>query len=110
MLLGIAVSLASVALGWGSRRANDASLALRCRWAIRLALGYGGLLLSALLISLGRFAWAAWVDASSTADERALLLGVCLASALNLVLGFLFFGMAPTLVAFMVARRLKTDA
>jgi hypothetical protein len=107
VLLGLAVLVGSVLLARGSRRASEASLELRCRWAIRLALGYGAVLLLAVLVPLCRFAWACWVATSSSTEERTLLLGVCLASALNLVLGFLIFGMAPTLVAFMVARRLE---
>jgi hypothetical protein len=107
VLLGLAVSVAAVFLGRGSRAASTASLERRCRWAIRLALGYGAALLLAVLIPLGRFAWATWIDAAASAEERTLLLGVCLAAALNLVLGFLIFGLAPTMVAFMVARRLE---
>jgi hypothetical protein len=106
VLLGLAVSVAAVFLARGSRSASASSLERRCRWAIRLALGYGGVLLVAVLVPLGRFAWATW-GAGASAEERTLLLGVCLAAALNLVLGFLIFGMAPTMVAFMVARRLE---
>jgi Kef-type K+ transport system membrane component KefB len=107
VLLGLGVLVASILLGRGSRTASEASLERRCRWAIRLALGYGAVLLLALLVPLGRFAWAAWGDTSSSMEERTLLLSVCLASAMNLVLGFLIFGLAPTMVAFMVARRLE---
>lgn len=107
VLLGLAVSVASILVGRGVRTASEASLERRCRWAIRLALGYGAVLLIALLIPLGRFAWATWVDGSSTLEQRTLLLGVCLAAALNLVLGFLIFGLIPTGVAFMAARRIK---
>jgi hypothetical protein len=107
VLLGLAVSLAAVGLARGSRAASAESLERRVRWAIRLALGYGAVLLLALLVPLGRFAWASWGEAAASTEERTLLLGVCLAAALNLVLGFLIFGMAPTLVAFMVARRLE---
>ena len=107
VLLGLAVLVASILLGRGARTASPASLERRCRWAIRLALGYGAVLLVAVLVPLGRFAWASWVDTATSVEERTLLLGVCLASAMNLVLGFLIFGMAPTLVAFMVARRLE---
>jgi hypothetical protein len=107
VLLGFAVSVASVLLARGSRSASAPSLERRCRWAIRLALGYGAVLLLAVLVPLGRFAWANWMDASASDEQRTLLLGVCLAAAMNLVLGFLLFGMAPTMVAFMVARRLE---
>jgi hypothetical protein len=107
VLSGLVVLVASVLLGRGSRTASEASLERRCRWAIRLALGYGAALLVAVLVPLGRFAWASWIDSSSSTEQRTLLLGVCLASAVNLVLGFLIFGMAPTMVAFMVARRLE---
>lgn len=106
MLLGVVVSAAAVFLGRGVRSASEASLMRRCRWAIRLALGYALVLFIAVLVPLGRFAWATWFDASATADERTLLLGLSLAAGLNLVLGFLIFGLAPTMVAFMVARRL----
>lgn len=105
VLLGLAVSLAAVLLARGSRSASAASLERRCRWAIRLALGYFAALLLAVLVPLGRFAWATWVETAVSAEERTLLLGVCLAAALNLVLGFLIFGLTPTMVAFMVARR-----
>lgn len=107
VLLGLAVTLASVLLGRGSRAASGASLERRCRWAIRLALGYGAVLLAAVLVPLARYAWATWGSAPASMEQRTLLLGVCLAAAMNLVLGFLFFGMAPTMVAFMVARRLE---
>lgn len=107
VLLGLAVSVAAIALGRGSRAASAASLERRCRWAIRLALGYAGVLFLAVLVPLGRFAWATWVDPSASDEERTLLLGVSLAAGLNLVLGFLIFGLAPTTVAFMVARRLE---
>jgi hypothetical protein len=107
VLLGVVVSAVAVLLARGSRAASAASLERRCRWAIRLALGYGAVLLLGVLVPLGRFAWATWVDTGAGAEERTLLLGACLAAALNLVLGFLIFGMAPTMVAFMVARRLE---
>lgn len=108
--LGVLVTVASILLGRGSRRASEASLERRCRWAIRLAFGYGAVLLLGVLIPLGRFAYASWLDASATMEQRVRLLEQSLAASMTLVLGFLFFGMAPTLVAFMVARRLKTDA
>ena len=108
--LGIAVSVASILLGRGARRADDASLERRCRWAIRLGLGYAAVLALAVLVPLVRFAWASWFDASATYEQRALLLQSALGAGLNLVLGFLFFGLAPTLVAFMVARRMKVNA
>jgi hypothetical protein len=107
VLVGLAVLVASVLLGRGSRSASATSLERRCRWAIRLALGYGALLSIAVLVPLARFAWASWVSSASSPEERTLLLGQCLAAALNLVLGFLIFGMAPTLVAFMLARRVE---
>lgn len=109
MLLGVAVTVASIFLGRGARAASEASLERRCRWAIRLALGYAAALALGVLVPFARFAWASWVDAGATLEQRALLLGVCLASVVNLVLGFLIFGTAPTLVAFMVARRLKPE-
>jgi hypothetical protein len=108
--LGVLVTVASIFLGRGSRSASQASLEQRCRWAIRLAFGYGAALLLGVLIPLGRFAYASWLDASATMEQRVRLLEQSLAAAMTLVFGFLFFGMAPTLVAFMVARRLKTDA
>lgn len=109
VLLGLAVNAACVLIGRGVRTASEASLERRCRWAIRLTLGYGAILLLALLVPVGRFAWASWFEPSSTTDERTLLLGVCLAAALNLVLGFLIFGLLPTGIAFRVARRIKTE-
>jgi hypothetical protein len=108
--LGLLVTVASILLGRGSRTASVASLERRCRWLIRLAFGYGAVLLLGVLIPLARFAYATWFDASATTEQRVGFLELSLAAALNLVLGFLFFGMAPTLVAFMVARRMKTDA
>lgn len=110
VVLGVLVSLASVLLGRGSRTASQASLDRRCRWAIRLALGYAAALAIGVLIPLARLAHATWLDAASTPEQRVRWLELSLAASLNLVLGFLFFGMAPTMVAFMVARRLKTDA
>jgi hypothetical protein len=104
--LGLAVTVASLLLGRGGRTASEASLERRVRWAIRLALGYAAVLLLAVLIPLGRFAWATWVEPSGP-EQRALLLAVCLASAFNLVLGFLTFGMAPAMIAFRFARRLE---
>lgn len=104
MALGLVVTLAAVGLGFRARRAGEASLRRRYRWAVRLALGYAALLFGSLLVAGARFGWA--LAAGASAEERALLLGMCIASAFNLVLGFLIFGMAPTLVAFMVARRL----
>jgi hypothetical protein len=104
--LGIAVTVASILLGRGGGSASEASLERRCRWAIRLALGYAAVLALAVLVPLARFAWASWFDPNATEEQRTLLLGVCLASALNLVLGFLLFGMAPAAVAFRFARRL----
>jgi hypothetical protein len=105
--LGLAVTVASLLLGRGGRTASEASLERRVRWAIRLALGYAAVLLLAVLIPLGRFAWATWFEPSAPPEQRALLLAVCLASALNLVLGFLIFGMAPAMIAFRFARRLE---
>jgi hypothetical protein len=105
--LGLAVTVASVFLGRGGRTASEASLERRVRWAIRLALGYAAVLLLAVLIPLGRFAWASWFEPNASPEQRALLLAVCLASAFNLVLGFLIFGMAPAAIAFRFARRLE---
>lgn len=104
MALGVGVTLASVALGFRARQAAEASLRRRYRWAVRLALGYAAVLFAGVVMAGAKFAWAAWVGGASAAD-RAVLLGACLAAGLNLVLGFLLFGMAPTLVAFMVSRR-----
>ena len=110
MLLGVAVGVAAVFLGRGSRKASEAALARRCRWAIRLALGYAGVLLAAVLVPLARLAWATWLDSSATPEDRTLLLGMCLAAGVNLVLGFLIFGIVPSGVAFMLARRLGPRA
>ena len=109
VVLGLLVTVVSILLGRGSRTASEASLERRCRWAIRLALGYAAALLVGVLIPLARFAYASWFDASATPEQLVGWLELSLASALNLVLGFLFFGMTPTAVAFMVARRMKTD-
>jgi uncharacterized membrane protein len=108
LVLGGIVSLVTVALARGARRASESEVERRYRWAIRLTLGYGGLLLLGLLLALARFGWASLHAAS--VEERTVLLGVCLASAFNLVLGLLAFGTAPTLVAFMLARLMKTES
>ncbi len=106
VLVGVGVTLASIALGYRARQAELLSLRLRYRWAIRLALGYAGLLFAGVAAAAVRFAWAVgWGHASP--EEKASLLAVTLASAFNLVVGFLLFGMAPTLVAFMLARRVE---
>jgi len=104
--VGAAVTLVSVALGYRARQAELASLRSRYRWSIRLALGYGGLLFANFLVAALRFAWAFRADDSVT-ETKAFLLGVCISAAFNFVLGFLLFGMAPTLVAFMLARRVE---
>jgi hypothetical protein len=106
VVLGIAVSLAALALSRGVRGASPAVLERRCRWAIRLTLGFGAVLLIGVLVPLARFAWAL-ADAGSSEEQRTLMLGVCIAAALNLVLGFLAFGTLPTGVAFMLARRMQ---
>lgn len=106
MLVGVGVTLASVALGYRARQADVASLRLRYRWAIRLALGYASLLFVGAAAAALRFAWAA-AAAHTSPEEKARLLALCLAAALNFVVGFLFFGMAPTLIAFMLARRVE---
>lgn len=105
VVLGLAVTIAAIGIGFRARQAGEASLRTRYRWAVRLALGYAAVLFGSLLVAAVRFAWAVAAGAASE-RERAELLGVCIASAFNFVLGFLIFGMAPTLVAFMVARRL----
>ena len=110
VLLGVAVGVVSLFLGRGRRKASEAVLARRCRWAIWLTLGYAGVLLAAVLIPLARLAWATWLDPSATQEERTLLLGGCLAAGVNLVLGFLIFGIVPSGVAFMLARRLEPRA
>jgi len=106
VVLGVGVSLAAIALGRGVRGASALSLERRQRWAIRLALGFAAVLLLGVLVPLAKFAWAS-ASSTSTAEDRTLLLGVCLASAFNLVLGFLAFGTLPTMVAFRVTRRLQ---
>jgi hypothetical protein len=106
VFFGVGVTLASVALGYRARQLELSSLRLRYRWAIRLALGYAGLLFVGAAAAAARFAWAAASEHTSP-DEKAHLLALCLAAALNFVVGFLFFGMAPTLVAFMLARRVE---
>jgi len=106
VLLGIAVGVASIFLGRGSRSASEAVLVRRCRWAIWLALGYAGVLLAAVLVPLARLAWSYGFEPNATAEERAILLGMCLGAGLNMVLGFLLFGMVPAGVAFRLARRI----
>lgn len=106
VLVGLAVTLASVGLGYRARQAELESLRVRYRWAVRLALGYAGVLFVGVAVSGLRFAVAA-ASGDALPEHKALLLGACLAAALNLVLGFLIFGMAPTLVAFMLARRVE---
>jgi hypothetical protein len=106
VLLGVAVSVASLWLGRGRRSASEATLLRRCRWAIRLALGYAGVLLVAVLVPLARLAWSYAVEPAAGAEERAVLLGLSLGAAVNMVLGFLIFGTVPSGVAFMLARRL----
>lgn len=104
MALGVGVTLTAVLLSIGYRRADEPSLRRRYRWAVRLALGYAAVLFACVLVPSARFAWAHFV-VQAPAEERARLLGLAMAAGLNLVLGFLLFGMAPTLVAFMLARR-----
>ena len=106
LVLGLGVTLVSVALGYRARQVELASLRRRYRWAVRLALGYAGILFGNFVLAGVRFGWAATATQSSP-DIKAFLLGACLAAAMNLVLGFLLFGMAPTLVAFMLARRVE---
>lgn len=107
VLLGIAINTVSLALVRGSRTASALSLERRCRWAIRLTLGYTAVLLLAVLVPLGRFAWAHWLDDAASVEWRTELLGASIGSAFNLVLGVLIFGLVPTGVAFMFARRLE---
>jgi hypothetical protein len=106
VLVGLGVTLASVAIGYRARQAELSSLRARYRWAVRLALGYAGLLFVGVAVSALRFAMAAASD-DAVPEQKTVLLAACLAAALNLVLGFLLFGMAPTLVAFMLARRVE---
>lgn len=105
VILGVAVTLATVLLARGARSASEPSLERRYRWLIRLTLGYAALLVLGVLVPLVRFALASARAAS--VDERTALLSVSIAAAFNLILGFVAFGTAPTLVAFMVARRMK---
>lgn len=105
MLLGLAVSVASIFLARGRRSATEAVLLRRCRWAIRLALGYAGVLLVAVLVPLARLAWSYGFDPSATPEDRAVLLAMGLGAAVNMVFGFLFFGIIPSGIAFMLARR-----
>jgi hypothetical protein len=106
VVLGIAVSLVALALSRGVRQVSPAALERRCRWAIRLTLGFGAVLLIGVIVPLSRFLWAL-ADSGSTEEQRTLLLGLCLSAAFNLVLGFLAFGTLPTGVAFMLARRMQ---
>lgn len=100
--LGVLVNLATLGLGWRARGASPRSLELRCRWAIRLALGLGAVLFAGVLVPLARFAWLYAHDAA--AEELAGALGATIAAGMNLVMGFLAFGTYPTGMAFRMAR------
>lgn len=102
VILGLVVTAATFALGRRVRGASPATLQRRCRWIIRLALGFGAVLLAAVLVPLAKFAWLSAQE--SPAEERALVLGACIAAGMNLVMGFLAFGTFPTLMAFRIAR------
>ena len=107
VLLGIAVGVVSILLVRGRRTATEAQLARRCRWAIWLALGYAGVLLLGVLVPLARLAWSYAFEPAAAAEDRAVLLGLSLGAGLNMVFGVLFFGLVPSGVAFMLARRLR---
>lgn len=107
MLLGIAIGAVSLLLARGSRRATEAELMRRCRWAIWLALGYAAVLLLGVLVPLARLGWSYAFQPSAAPEDRALLLGLALGAAVNMVLGFLFFGLVPSGIAFMLARRMQ---
>lgn len=79
----------------------------RCRWAIWLALGYAAVLLLGVLVPLARLGWSFAFQPNATSEDRALLLGLCLGAIVNMVLGFLFFGLVPSGIAFMLARRMR---
>ena len=107
VLLGIAIGIVSLLLGRGSRKASEAELVRRCRWAIWLALGYAAVLLLGVLVPLARLGWSYAFEPTATPEDRALLLGLCLGAVVNMVLGFLFFGLVPSGIAFMLARRMQ---
>jgi len=110
VLLGIAVGVVSLLLVRGSRTATEAELTRRCRWAIWLALGYAGVLLLAVLVPLAQLGWSYAFQPNATPEDRALLLGLSLGAGLNMVFGFLFFGLVPSGIAFMLARRMQARA
>ena len=107
VLLGIAVGVVSILLGRGSRSATEAQLVRRCRWAIWLALGYAAVLLLGVLVPLAQLGWSYLFQPSDTPEDRAVLLSLSLGAAVNMVLGFLFFGLVPSGIAFMLARRMQ---
>lgn len=102
VVLGGLVNLATLALSWRMRGASVASIARRCRWVIRLALGLAAVLLVNVLVPLVRFGWLFAHDAPP--EELAGALGATIAAGMNLVMGFLAFGTFPTGMAFRMAR------
>jgi hypothetical protein len=108
VVLGVGVTLVAFGLARGVRSASEASLQRRYRWVIRLTLGFAGVLLLGVLVPLGRFVWTL-KDSEVTPEQQALLLGSSIAAGFNLVFGFLVFGTLLTGIAFMIARRLKSE-
>ena len=102
VVLGILINAATLALGWRMRSASPASIERRCRWVIRLTLGFAAVLLVSVLVPLARFAWLSTHDAPP--EDQAYVLGAAIASGMNLVMGFLAFGTFPTGMAFRMAR------
>lgn len=107
LVLGVAVTIAALALGGRVRGVSADSLERRCRWLIRLALGFGAVLLLGALVPLGRFVWLLAHDAPPEALTAAL--GMSIAAAMNLVMGFLAFGTLPTLIAFRLSRLVQKE-
>jgi hypothetical protein len=108
VVLGVLVNVATLALGWRMRGASPASLERRCRWVIRLTLGFAAVLLGSVLVPLARFAWLSAHDAPP--EARALALGAAIGSGMNLVMGFLAFGTFPTGMAFRLAKLSEAQA
>jgi hypothetical protein len=57
-------------------------------------------------VPLTRLAWLSWQNTADP-EQRVMLLASALAAVLNLVLGFVAFGTAPTVVTLMLSRRLQ---
>ena len=58
-------------------------------------------------VPLAQLGWSYLFQPSDTPEDRAVLLSLSLGAAVNMVLGFLFFGLVPSGIAFMLARRMQ---